>query len=342
MAANEVCDVWDISQFLPGRSAYECVAYAAALLKYAGKPGQGPIGSTLQTSNLAQWWYGHLEGSIDASNKNGMSLMALHLMLGGMGLEWTMPADSLEGIKHALATGQPCIVCGAETGMVDMALGDRVPYNWTPTGNHAIVVTGVAPDGNLLVHDTANVDAQGRIRPGPRTYDASRLQVVSVTSVQIGEPMKIDLSMPEVASHFSQNGATWLCKQTGKPIGGAILTFYQSYGNAALCGLTFLGLPLSGEKPIQQFAGYEHLAGKGIVLQPFERGIAIYDPGHEYDNPPGAGAVYLAHLYSGAGVDPEVAQLQAQLQAAQAQPAAPQEHALLQQFVEQAKALGIS
>lgn len=146
------------------------------------------------------------------------------------------------------------------------------------------------------------------------------------------ETMKIDLSIPEVASHFSANGATWLCKQTGKPIGGAILTFYQSYGNAALCGLTFLGLPLSGEKPIQSFAGYEHLAGKGIVLQPFERGIAIYDPTHEYDNPPGAGAVYLAHLYSGAGVDPEVAQLQAQLTAARAQSAAPQEHAALVQI----------
>ena len=122
-------------------------------------------------------------------------------------------------------------------------------------------------------------------------------------------------------------------------IGGAILAFYQGYGNAASCGLTFLGLPKSNERPIGGYPGYAHLAGQGIVLQFFERGVLVYDPQHQVDSPPGAGPVYLAHLYTGAGVDPMVGKLEAQITAMQSQPAAPQEHAFVLQVVEQGAAL---
>src|SRR5258708_40146865 len=74
------------------------------------------------------------------------------------------------------------MLCGAETGMYDIGLGDIVPYAWTPTGNHCIVVSGVDANGNFLVHDCASIAPSG-VRPGPRTYDASKLQIVSATAV---------------------------------------------------------------------------------------------------------------------------------------------------------------
>ena len=79
---------------------------------------------------------------------------------------------------------------------------------------------------------------------------------------------------------------------------------------------------MSGEIPIEQLPLigqlFAHLAGKGIRVQFFERGVVIYDPAHLVDNPPGAGPVYLLHLYNGGpGTDPRIAQLQAALATAQ-------------------------
>src|SRR6266568_6884684 len=84
-----------------------------------------------------------------------------------------------------------------------------------------------------------------------------------------------------------------------------ILGFYRKYGNDALCGLTHLGLPVSNEIPI---GGVQ-----GAVKQHFERGVLFYDQNHAIDNPPGSGSVYLAHLYSGPGQDPRIAELSAQV-----------------------------
>jgi len=181
-AKGEVCDLLSVDQFIPGRSEYECVAYAASLIRYAGEPNHGPTGTVLEASNLAQYWYGRLEGSTSASNTAGTTLPQLYTMLSGMGLGYHPLIVSVQAVKDALAQGYPVLACGAESGMHDLALGDIVPYAWPPSGNHAIVVSGVAADGNVLVHDTASIAATG-VRPGPRTYDASKLQLVSATAV---------------------------------------------------------------------------------------------------------------------------------------------------------------
>lgn len=340
-AAGEVADFVNESQFEPGESAYICVALHAALIHYAGQPGHGPTGTGEQVDQMGDLWYGREEGSFAASNTNGMSLDAEYLMLAGMGARfYRLPITPLSGrmsdivtLRAWLRLGFPVLICGAESGMVDLDLGGIVPYAWPPSGNHCIVACGIASDGNLLVRDAASIAPSG-VRPGPRRYDVSKLQLVSGTAIQVpwlptvpigfdptkeDATMTIDLNTPGVSGYFSEHGAGWLCTN-GVPIGGAMLTFYQGYGNAALCGLTFLGLPLTGEKPIGDSPAYAHLAGLGIVLQFFERGVLCYDPQHLYDSPPGAGSVYPAHLYSGAGVDPEVGKLAAQITALQAQP----------------------
>jgi hypothetical protein len=113
-----------------------------------------------------------------------------------------------------------------------------------------------------------------------------------------GEPsVKIDLNIPAVSSYFSAaaNGR-WKCKITGMVVGGAILSFYQQFGNAGLCGITYLGLPLSNEIAAN-ISGHP-----GIVYQRFERGVLAYDPPHVLDSPPGAGDVYCMHIDKGIGM----------------------------------------
>lgn len=130
--------------------------------------------------------------------------------------------------------------------------------------------------------------------------------------------MSIDLGMPEIAAYFSQApGGAWKCNAYSTVIGGAILDAYKAWGNTALCGLTFLGLPLTNEIGV----------ATNCVIQRFECAVLAYDPGHRIDNRPGYGnAVYPLKLYSGVGQDPrikasqdQITQLQAQVKQLQAQ-----------------------
>jgi hypothetical protein len=185
-ATKEVGEFLNINQFESGESAYECVAYSVAICRYAGEVGKGATGSSEDIDQLADSWYAKFTGSDAASNMQGLSVQQEEQMIRGVGnhfQELPISANSqhdsdLANIKGALKRGYPVLICGAETGMYDIGLGDRVPYSWTPTGNHCIVATGIAPDGNLLVRDPANVDNSGP-RPGPRTYDISKLQLIS-------------------------------------------------------------------------------------------------------------------------------------------------------------------
>lgn len=323
---GEIADILDVSQFVPSRSAYECVAYSASLLKYCGQPGHGPTGSVLEASNLAQYFYGLEEGSNITSNTNGMSLEAEYDMLKRMGLHYEACAANVPAVKEALQKGYPLIICGAETGMHDLELGDAVPYSWTPTGNHAIVASGIASDGNLLVHDCASVSSSG-VRPGPRHYDASKLQLVSATAIIPSwlEDIVIDINTPIISEYFTLvNGNQWQRKNApnGKVIilHGDMLKYYQTCGTKPYCGLSQAGLPESNEIPIEQFGPeFAHLAGSGIVVVYLERQPWIYDPHHLIDNPPGAGTVYPLHLYQLPGQDPLVGVLQKRVADLQAQ-----------------------
>lgn len=162
-----------------------------------------------------------------------------------------------------------------------------------------------AGDANGGVIKHADIDPINRARC-PGTFDWNGLWNY-LQQPQEGTTMSIDLTNGTVASHFSGTDNTmWQCKDNGFIVGHAILDFYRSFGGTALCGLSFLGLPTSGEQ------GVGH---PGIVYQRFERGILAYDAGHVLDTPPGAekSAVYLMHIDSGIGQDPRIAQLQSQI-----------------------------
>ena len=185
-AHGEVADFPIVSQFEPQESAYECVAFSVAICRFAGQAGKGPAGVNEDVDQLADTWYGKLTGSFGAGNTQGLSTAQEEQIIVGVGnhyQELPISASSqhdsnIANVKGALKRGYPVLICGAETGMYDLGLGDRVPYSWTPTGSHCIVAAGIASDGNLLVRDPANVDNSGP-RPGPRTYDISKLNLNS-------------------------------------------------------------------------------------------------------------------------------------------------------------------
>jgi len=132
---------------------------------------------------------------------------------------------------------------------------------------------------------------------------------------RVGGTFMIDLSTPGVGNYFTQGANGWWIStrtktSTGQPIyiHGEILATYQTFGGNYSCGLTHLGLPVSNEIPL----GGTH----GATKQHFENGVLFYDPAHEFDSRPGeptSVSVYLAHIYSGPGMDPLVAELQTEV-----------------------------
>jgi hypothetical protein len=181
-----------VSQFQQGHSAYECVAFSASLVRWAGPPTGVPSGTPAQVIATAEQWYATEEGSNASSNMNGMSLDAEYAMLRGLAMVYqplpispsSLHDSDMANVRTSLQAGMPVLICGAETGFYDMGLGDIVPYGWPPSGNHCIVATGIAPSGNFYVRDMANV-GHGLVAGSRREYDNSRMDLISGTAIVV-------------------------------------------------------------------------------------------------------------------------------------------------------------
>jgi len=172
---------------------------------------------------------------------------------------------------------------------------------WDICKRNNIPMRSADANGGITSH--ASIDPINRARcPGVFPGDT----LFAYLSNGGDQPMAIDLSNPTVASHFSGTDNTmWKCTN-GFVIGHAILNFYRKFGGDALCGLTYLGLPVSNELPVH---GYP-----GLAQQEFERASVRWDPVHASDFPPGAGDCYLIHTDQ----DPRTIALQAKIDALKA------------------------
>src|SRR5579885_14607 len=198
---------------------------------------------------------------VEFCEQQGVSLYAV---------EGASPEALLHQAHAHLALGHPVIF--TETDPYD-------PRYW-----HACVFYADTPD-TLTAMDP--IGAQSLTKA-----DAQWARVLQTTQVWImeGGTMTIDLDNAAVANYFTSVGENrWKCKKTGFIVRDGILKFYRSFGNHALCGLTYLGLPKSDEH-------YPHAEDPQISEQVFERAWVRYDPDHKLDQPPGADAVYLMHL----------------------------------------------
>ena len=110
--------------------------------------------------------------------------------------------------------------------MYDIGLGDVVPYPWTAKGNHIIVLTGVTANGNFLVRDSANCTNlydPNSLRPGPREYQASKLQLVSATAVippWLPRVPQETNPMPTIPTNWHDDGTTLTAPNGHKVIRG--------------------------------------------------------------------------------------------------------------------------
>jgi len=183
---GEIVDVNEADQMQPAKTQFACGFFACAMAKSMAPVGSPPILSVAQIISDAEGWYAQYDGTDAITNTNGMSLPQLYNLLAQIGLHYQSTATDIATVKQWIQAGYPVIIAVTETSVHDLALGDSNPYPWTASGTHVILVTGVASDGNVLVRDSANCTSlydPGSLRPGPRTYDAGKLVLVSATAV---------------------------------------------------------------------------------------------------------------------------------------------------------------
>lgn len=167
--AGMVINTCQVSQFQPGHSEFECGAFSVVIAAKSSPPDQ----SNPQLESDLIWWaeqeYAKTAGSNDPSNTAGASIADIHTMIKDTQTTvtplnyWdtdisptTTQDHDIQTIKAALQHGYPVIATVSEASIIDLDLGKN-PYWWGPTGNHIIVWVGIAPDGNLLACDPANV-----------------------------------------------------------------------------------------------------------------------------------------------------------------------------------------
>jgi hypothetical protein len=187
-AHGEIVNVQEADQFQIGKSQFCCGFFTCAILRSMVQPGTGktPTLNEQQVITNALAWYAQYDGTPAITNTNGMTLEQLYELLQQIGLHFQATSPDATTARGWLQAGYPLAAAVYETSVYDLALGDTNPYPWKPAGTHIIALTGVAANGNLLIRDSANCTNlynPNTLRPGPRTYDAAKLQFVSLTVV---------------------------------------------------------------------------------------------------------------------------------------------------------------
>jgi N-acetyl-anhydromuramyl-L-alanine amidase AmpD len=186
-------------------------------------------------------------------------------------------------------------------------------------------------DANGGITGHFSIDPVSRANcPGPYPWPAlwkylSSSTATSTVTVAQEEDIMIELDTPGVSQFWaaSADGA-WRCTASGHNyrILGDIRSFYVRFANKGLCGVTYLGLPLT-----EMF-----VPKTGTYGQLFERGYVVNDPKRVIDRPvglPSTEACYLGHIDAGTAqtllsqpiagpLGTQIKSLEAQLTSAQA------------------------
>ncbi len=185
-AKGEVISVAEADQFQPARSQFECGYFSCAIARSMARPGEQPALSVQQIIQKAEAWYAQYNGTDAATNTAGMTEEQEYELLKQIGLHYQAIDPNIHQIKQWVSMGYPVMIAVQETSVHDLALDGANPYPWHPAGTHIILVTGIGAGGHVLCRDSANVSSLSdpqSLRPGPRLYDAGKLQLVSATVI---------------------------------------------------------------------------------------------------------------------------------------------------------------
>jgi hypothetical protein len=240
---GEVIDLQEADQFQWSNgepfSQFECGFYACAMARSMAQPGEPATLSVQQIIADAEAWYAQYDGSDAASNTAGMTDEQEYELLEQIGLHFQAIAPDMAQVKAWVSWGYPVLIAVTEASVHDLALGGANPYPWTPRGTHMIFVTGVNSVGQILVRDSANCTSlsdPNSLRAGPRTYDASKLQMASATiTVPPWRPRPVsatslptaDMQIPDGWSD-DMPGAT-LTAPNGQPVTGDFRLYVLSH-----------------------------------------------------------------------------------------------------------------
>ena len=181
--SGEVAQFVDDDQFARGESVDKCGPEAVSEVWHATAPGQKNPYTSADVHKMAHDDYVKYIGPDIPSDGGGTSNQTLYNMLEEHGFKYEAGPATIAWVKEQLNSGLIVIIGITESSVVDNGIGAK-PYNWNTTGlSHVIVASGPGAGGEILVRDTANIAPNG-VRPGPRHYDANRLQLLSATAIQ--------------------------------------------------------------------------------------------------------------------------------------------------------------
>ncbi len=196
---GEVLVCPDDDQFGYGQSVMKCGYEIVAMFWHSVAPGKPLPYTGLQVHQMAHSDYSAFDGPDVASNKNGMTDQQLYADLARHAFHYIklpMPVE-WELVRAWLKYGYPVIIGGVkESSVHDLAL-NGCPYPWIKPGVeywHIIMATGLDGADSLKFRDTANVDATGKLRPGPRRYRCSSM---SMTTATVAVPTWLPIPPPD-------------------------------------------------------------------------------------------------------------------------------------------------
>lgn len=183
----------DDDQFSAGESLDKCAPEIVALFWHSVAPWQArnPY-SAAQIHAMAHDDYTRFIGPDVRSDARGTSDQAFVAMLAAHGFAYqALDPHDWPTIRVYIRAGYPIALGGIdEKSVQDLDLpGDACcPYAWerpqgAPTYFHVALATGLDGPDSLKVRDTANLDAHGRLRPGPRRYRTSSLRYSEATAL---------------------------------------------------------------------------------------------------------------------------------------------------------------
>lgn len=203
--SGEIAQFIDDNQFGPGQSTMKCGPEAVSMVWHSVAPGEHNPYSAADVHSMAHDDYVRWIGPDAPSDQGGTSNQTLYDMLDEHGFKHVPGPANIAWVKEQLGAGLLVIIGIVEASVVDNGLGAN-PYNWNTNGlTHIITASGAGAHGEILVRDTANIAPEG-VRPGPRHYDANRLELISATAVY---PSWIEQPKPPPPNPDAQAIAAW-------------------------------------------------------------------------------------------------------------------------------------
>lgn len=182
--SGEVAVFVDDNQFGAGQSVDKCGPEAVSEFWHSVEPGKTNPYKAADVHAMAHDDYQKFIGPDNPADQGGTSNQTLYNMLAEHGFHYQAGPADITWAKAQLGKGRVVIIGIVESSVVDTELKAN-PYNWNTAGlTHVICATGAGHDGEILVRDTANIDHNGVVRPGPRHYDTTHLRLVSATAVE--------------------------------------------------------------------------------------------------------------------------------------------------------------